>query len=346
MLLSVALLVGLLELAQQTPRAPTFLARVPEPAAWASEREAASEQVDRQLGKVAHLLHGFHFITIRQKLARLGIDPTRIAGNSALEAAITVAKDRSQNSWQVVIDDPHRPPYYRHQVMNLVRWVPGKWRQRRSLPRLLSAATSSVQSVAFHDLRDDNANAAVPMRHAMWAMWAAQGARARDQQPSIARMVALWVGSATVACICIVAGARYFRQVAQPTSHASPPDGLLCPISLELMVDPVMLTGTGQTYERAAIARWLHTNTTDPITNVELHSKKLVPNFAIRKLVLLWLAEHPEFASPIEETSGILSQPTQRKGMIAHDVYKSEDQSCKDTSFQPTPLTNRMYHCC
>jgi len=161
------------------------------------------------------------------------------------------------------------------------------------------------------------------MRHAMWALWAAQGAR--DQSPSFAQMVAVSVGSATAACLCIVAGARRFRQVTKPTSCASPPDGLLCPISLELMVDPVPPTETGQTYERATIARWLHTNSTDPVTNAELHSKKLAPNFAIRKLVLLWLAEHPELASPIEETSGQLSQPTQCKRMVAcHSTTSKE----------------------
>lgn len=87
------------------------------------------------------------------------------------------------------------------------------------------------------------------------------------------------------------------RKVIQTIDKQAPSgslDWLLCPISLELMVDPVIVAETGQTYERATIESWLFTNCTDPITNVRLRSKKLVANIAIRNMVRSWQAQHPE----------------------------------------------------
>ena len=55
-----------------------------------------------------------------------------------------------------------------------------------------------------------------------------------------------------------------------------------------------MFTATGQTYEREGIATWLRTKQTDPISNARLHNKKLVPNFALRKLISQWKEAHPE----------------------------------------------------
>ncbi|XP_008793868.3 U-box domain-containing protein 19 [Phoenix dactylifera] len=62
-------------------------------------------------------------------------------------------------------------------------------------------------------------------------------------------------------------------------------EDLRCPISLELMADPVTLA-TGQTYDRASIARWLKAGyLTCPVTGEKLASTELVPNVTIRKLV-------------------------------------------------------------
>ena len=73
----------------------------------------------------------------------------------------------------------------------------------------------------------------------------------------------------------------------------TPPGEYTCPISCELMVDPVF-TATGQTYERECIVRWLRTKQTDPISNAKLPNKKLVPNISLRGLILQWREVHPE----------------------------------------------------
>ena len=61
------------------------------------------------------------------------------------------------------------------------------------------------------------------------------------------------------------------------------PEELRCPILHELMRDPVF-TADGQTYERAAIERWLDGDTTSPLTGERLRHKELTPNILVRGL--------------------------------------------------------------
>lgn len=61
-----------------------------------------------------------------------------------------------------------------------------------------------------------------------------------------------------------------------------------CPISLELMKDPVTLC-TGQTYDRCSIAPWLENgHTTCPATMLQLESLHVVPNHTLRRLIQEW----------------------------------------------------------
>ncbi|KAI4326698.1 hypothetical protein MLD38_031985 [Melastoma candidum] len=58
-----------------------------------------------------------------------------------------------------------------------------------------------------------------------------------------------------------------------------------CPISLELMTDPVTVS-TGHTYDRSSIRRWLDAGkSVCPKTGQELSSKELVSNLAMKRLV-------------------------------------------------------------
>jgi hypothetical protein len=64
------------------------------------------------------------------------------------------------------------------------------------------------------------------------------------------------------------------------------PDDFRCPISLELMTDPVILP-SGHTFERRSIQRWLDEgHLTCPVTNLPLPpSPPLIPNRALRCLI-------------------------------------------------------------
>ena len=54
----------------------------------------------------------------------------------------------------------------------------------------------------------------------------------------------------------------------------------------EVMQDPVVLLGDGNTYERCAIEKWLLKGTdTSPLTGEVLTEKRLVPNHLIRSFI-------------------------------------------------------------
>ncbi|XP_057769122.1 U-box domain-containing protein 15-like isoform X2 [Salvia miltiorrhiza] len=66
------------------------------------------------------------------------------------------------------------------------------------------------------------------------------------------------------------------------------PHEFLCPISLEIMADPVIIA-TGQTYERDSIQKWLNSgHRTCPKTGQKLNHSTVAPNFALRNLIQQW----------------------------------------------------------
>lgn len=66
------------------------------------------------------------------------------------------------------------------------------------------------------------------------------------------------------------------------------PDDFRCPISLDLMKDPVIVA-TGQTYERGYIEMWLEAgHDTCPKTQQKLANKSLTPNYVLRSLITQW----------------------------------------------------------
>lgn len=68
-----------------------------------------------------------------------------------------------------------------------------------------------------------------------------------------------------------------------------------CPISLELMRDPVTVC-TGQTYDRSSIESWVATgNTTCPVTRAPLTDFTLIPNHTLRRLLQDWCVANRSF---------------------------------------------------
>ena len=61
-------------------------------------------------------------------------------------------------------------------------------------------------------------------------------------------------------------------------------DEYVCPITAEIMTDPVC-TLDGFTYERKAITEWLRTSDTSPATGARLESKNVIPNITVRCLL-------------------------------------------------------------
>ncbi|KAF8011933.1 hypothetical protein BT93_I0150 [Corymbia citriodora subsp. variegata] len=66
------------------------------------------------------------------------------------------------------------------------------------------------------------------------------------------------------------------------------PSFFRCPISLDVMTSPVSLC-TGVTYDRASIQRWLDGgNNTCPATMQVLHTREIVPNLTLQRLIRIW----------------------------------------------------------
>lgn len=76
-----------------------------------------------------------------------------------------------------------------------------------------------------------------------------------------------------------------------PPKAGQPPHALCCPITGDLMADPVV-TACGITYDRAAIAQWLSRHNTDPVTRAVLKEKALHANILAKTLVREHVAEH------------------------------------------------------
>ncbi|XP_015893053.3 U-box domain-containing protein 15 isoform X1 [Ziziphus jujuba] len=78
------------------------------------------------------------------------------------------------------------------------------------------------------------------------------------------------------------------------------PHEFLCPITLEIMTDPVIVA-SGQTYERASIQKWLFSNhRTCPKTGKPLEHLSLAPNFALKNLIRQW-CENNHFELPMKD---------------------------------------------
>lgn len=69
-----------------------------------------------------------------------------------------------------------------------------------------------------------------------------------------------------------------------PNSMELSNSNFYCPITSELMTDPVM-DPDGNTYERAAIEAWLERNNTSPLTGNELTIGQLIPNRTLREAI-------------------------------------------------------------
>ena len=68
------------------------------------------------------------------------------------------------------------------------------------------------------------------------------------------------------------------------TYPATYPNEWLCPITLQVMRDPV-IGPDGHTYERDAIEAWLQQSMVSPVTRQRMSSNQLTPNIALRSLI-------------------------------------------------------------
>ncbi|KAH6822598.1 hypothetical protein C2S53_018321 [Perilla frutescens var. hirtella] len=86
--------------------------------------------------------------------------------------------------------------------------------------------------------------------------------------------------------------ARVFHERSDGVIGRLNPDDFRCPITLEIMSDPVTLS-TGHTYDRSSILKWFRSgNHTCPITGEKLLSVDLVQNLALKRLIKEYCQEN------------------------------------------------------
>ncbi|KAM5153355.1 WD repeat, SAM and U-box domain-containing protein 1 isoform 3-T6 [Mantella aurantiaca] len=71
------------------------------------------------------------------------------------------------------------------------------------------------------------------------------------------------------------------------------PEEFLCPITWEIMKNPV-IASDGYSYERRAIESWISTRRTSPMTNLPLENLLLTPNRTLKMALNRWLDTRPE----------------------------------------------------
>ncbi|XP_010269983.1 PREDICTED: E3 ubiquitin-protein ligase PUB23-like [Nelumbo nucifera] len=72
-----------------------------------------------------------------------------------------------------------------------------------------------------------------------------------------------------------------------------------CPISMEIMKDPVIIS-TGVTYERKSIEKWFfkYNKKTCPATMQTIHNFDLTPNLTLKSLILSWHHQQSHHSQP------------------------------------------------
>lgn len=98
-------------------------------------------------------------------------------------------------------------------------------------------------------------------------------------------------------------------------SDVEVPRFFLCPISLEIMKDPVILS-TGITYDRDSIEKWLFSQKNDvcPVTKQVVVDIDLTPNHTLRRLIQSWCT--------INASSGIERFPTPRLPISKPEIVR------------------------
>ena len=131
------------------------------------------------------------------------------------------------------------------------------------------------------------------------------------------------------------------------------PAHLMCPITITMMRDPVMLVESGHTYERAAIERHLRSSQIDPRSHVTVGSTQLSTNWGIRNAVEEWLEANqgvtpdgwdtrdmiPPSGTREEKETSAMTFVLKVKSTCTRSVYDRFMEVLKSVKNYPIPIT-------
>uniref|UniRef100_A0A5B6YSD6 RING-type E3 ubiquitin transferase n=1 Tax=Davidia involucrata TaxID=16924 RepID=A0A5B6YSD6_DAVIN len=146
---------------------------------------------------------------------------------------------------------------------------------------------------------------------------------------------------------CVLYGASTPRTTShrwKSAADVSIPADFRCPISLDLMQDPVVVA-TGQTYDRASIRAWIESgHNTCPKTGQTLPHSSLIPNCALKNLIAMWCRQQriPFETTETNErkTNGVVTNKTALEATRMTVLFLVN----KLTVSQSTETTGRLVH--
>ncbi len=101
------------------------------------------------------------------------------------------------------------------------------------------------------------------------------------------------------------------------------PNEFLCPITTEIMKDPVILTD-GHVYEKQAIQKWLANNDTSPMTKVKVDKSMIIPCFVLRKLIQDFLENSSKLNISKVSSNNTQTKIKQKRKPTKYNLYVKE----------------------
>ncbi|CAN4115236.1 unnamed protein product [Withania somnifera] len=124
-----------------------------------------------------------------------------------------------------------------------------------------------------------------------------------------------------------------------------PPHEFVCPLSRQLMKDPVVLA-SGQTYDRLFIQKWLKDgHRTCPETKQVLSHSVLTPNHLVKRMISQWCQKHGiELPGPSldENQDIIINADRDRLNSLLETLSSSNVPEQKEAAKQVRVLTKQM----
>ena len=102
----------------------------------------------------------------------------------------------------------------------------------------------------------------------------------------------------------------------------TPPHAFLCPITLEVMKEPVVCAD-GHTYEQEAIEEWLRHHDTSPVTNAVLPIKQTFPNYSLRSAIRDFVARAESVEATVDHQDEQLDLLKRAMGYVQKAVLKA-----------------------
>ncbi|KAG8382087.1 hypothetical protein BUALT_Bualt05G0040000 [Buddleja alternifolia] len=122
------------------------------------------------------------------------------------------------------------------------------------------------------------------------------------------------------------------------------PADFCCPLSLELMTDPVIVA-SGQTYERAFIRNWIDLGlTVCPKTRQTLAHTNLIPNYTVKALIANWCESNnvklpdPIRSISVNQPSSLLANASSNSSISSNSIQRQGTSPSHPRSFSEDSL--------